>query len=185
MRILGKTILDKDLIEIYFSQILSITGGIIAGVFLLNLINLEILAGLFILFPGLLELHGNIYGSLSARLGNLLLMGKLKDSKEKRDFIIQNIFAVLFLIIFVSFILGLIAYLFIYLIFGINNQIIILVSMISSIIGSFFEIPVTFYVTFWVYRHRLDPEDVMGPYITTMSDIISIISLVLIVKILT
>ena len=73
MRILGKTKIEKDFLEISFSQLLSITGGVIAGTFLVSLIdNFGLISGLFILFPGLLELHGNIYGSLSARLGNLL-----------------------------------------------------------------------------------------------------------------
>lgn len=185
MKILGKKRIDKDLVEISFSELLSVTGGIIGGVFLVGLLeNFSLVAGLFILFPGLLEMHGNIYGSLSARLSNLLLLGKLNDKRERNYFIRQNIIASFFLVLFISFILGLISYLFIYLVFGVNNAIIIYVSVLSSILGSFVEVPLTIYTTFWFYRHKFDPEDVMGPYVTTLGDIISIVSLVVVIGVL-
>ena len=181
MKILGKRKIDKDFLEISISELFSITGGVIAGLFLAKIINnIGLLGGLFILFPGLLELHGNIYGSLSARLGNLLLLGKLKKKGELKYFLKENIIAVLFLIIFVSFILGLIAYLSIYLFFGINNYSIIFIAVLSSLISSVFEIPLTTYTTLWIFRHKLDPEDIMGPYVTTVGDIISILSLMLV-----
>lgn len=181
MRILGKSTIDKEFEEIYFSEFLAITGGIIGGTLLSSLSNsFSLIAGLFILFPGLLELHGNIYGSLSARLSNLLLLGKLKDKREKRYFIKQNILATFLLLFFVSFVLGLISYLFVYFILGTDNPVLILISLFSSILSSFIEIPLTIYMTFWTFRHNLDPEDIMGPYVTTLGDIISILSLVII-----
>ncbi len=182
MRIIGKTKSDKDFFEIFLSQLLSITGGVIAGTFLLKLIdNIGFLSGFFILFPGLLEMHGNIYGSLSARLGNLLILGELKN---KKLFILENVKAVLFLSFIVSFILGLITYLFVYFVFGVDSKIIILISVLSSLFSSIFEIPLTIYFTFLVFKHNLDPEDIMGPYVTTFGDLISIISLILVTYIL-
>lgn len=181
MRILGKTTIDKEFEEIYFSEFLAITGGVIGGTLLVGLSDsFSLIAGLFILFPGLLEMHGNIYGSLSARISNLLLLGKIKDKKEIRYFIKQNILATFFLLFFVSFVLGLVSYLFVYFILGINNPILILISLFSSILSSFIEIPLTIYTTFWTFKHKLDPEDIMGPYVTTLGDIISILSLVFI-----
>ena len=181
MKILGKTKIEKDFLEISFSQLLSITGGVIAGTFLVSLIdNFGLISGLFILFPGLLELHGNIYGSLSARLGNLLLLNELKDKKDLKHFLKHNIPAVLFLVFFVSLVLGLVSYAFVYFIFDISNQAIVLISVLSSLLSSFFEIPLTIGTTLWVYRKGLDPEDIMGPYVTTLGDIISIISITII-----
>ncbi len=185
MKILGKKRIDKDFLEISFSELLAMTGGIIGGTFLAGLVdNISLIAGLFILFPGLLEMHGNIYGSLSARLSNLLLLGKLKDKKSKWYFIRQNVFASFFLILFISFILGLISYFFIYFVFNVNNFLIIYVSVLSSLLGSLIEIPMTIYTTFWFYKHNFDPEDIMGPYVTTLGDIISIISLILVMGVL-
>ncbi|MBI2671907.1 magnesium transporter [Candidatus Woesearchaeota archaeon] len=186
MRILGKSKrIDKDFLEISLSELVSITGGIIAGLFLLNITkSLDTLLGLFILFPGLLEMHGNIYGSLSARLSTLLWSGKLKLKEERNKFIRENVFAVLFLVLAVSFALGVIAYLFVLIAFKTSSFLIIIVSVLSSLIGSLIEVPLTIYTTFWFFKHNFDPEDIMGPYVTTIGDIISIISIVIVVKIL-
>ncbi|MEK6937013.1 MAG: magnesium transporter [Nanoarchaeota archaeon] len=185
MRILGKTTIDKEFEEIYFSEFLAVTGGIIGGTLLLGLTeSFNLIAGLFILFPGLLEMHGNIYGSLSARLSNLLLLGKLKKKEEISYFIKENVLASFFLLFFVSFVLGLISYLFVYFFLGTSNPVLILISLFSSILSSFIEIPMTIYTTFWIFKHKLDPEDIMGPYVTTFGDIISILSLVIITGVL-
>ena len=181
MKTLGKKRIDKDFLEISFSELLAMTGGIIGGTFLLGLIdNISLVVGLFILFPGLLEMHGNIYGSLSARLSNLLLLKKLKEKRDRRYFIRQNVLASFFLILFISFVLGLISYFFIYFVFDVNNPVIIYVAVLSSLLGSLVEIPLTIYATFWFYKHSFDPEDIMGPYVTTLGDIISIVSLILV-----
>lgn len=181
MKILGKTTVDQEFEDIYFSEILAITAGIIGGIFLAKLSdNIGLTAGLFILLPGLLEMQGNIYGSLSARVSNLLLIGKLNDKKEIRYHIRQNVLASLFLILFISFVLGLISYLFIYFFSGLHNPKIIFISVLSSFLSSVLEIPFTIYMAFWLYKHKFDPEDIMGPYVTTLADTISIISLVIV-----
>jgi cation transporter-like permease len=46
------------------------------------------------------------------------------------------------------------------------------------------EIPLTIYTTIWLFKHKFDPEDIMGPYVTTLGDIISILSIVLVVTLL-
>ena len=72
MKIIGKKrekVIDKDFFEISVSELISVTGGIIAGIFLLGLIDkLSLIPGLLILLPGFLEMHGNISGSLTGRL---------------------------------------------------------------------------------------------------------------------
>jgi|SRR3989344_8753110 len=185
MKVLGKTKTEKDFIEIFLSEILSITAGVIAGIFLAGITEkIELIAGLFILFPGLLEMHGNIYGSLSARFGNFLLLGNLNNKYKLKSFVKENVFASIFLILIVSFFLGLTAYLFTFFVFGVENKIIILVSVLSSFISSIIEIPLTIYTTLWLFKHNLDPEDIMGPYVTSIGDIISILSIVIMVGVL-
>jgi len=186
MKILGKSKrIDKDFLEISLSELISITGGVIAGLFLLNITkSFDTLLGLFILFPGLLEMHGNIYGSLSARISTSLWSGRLKLKEDRNKFIRENIFAALFLVLGVSFVLGVISYLFILITFKASSFSIIIVSVLSSLIGSLIEIPLTIYTTFWLFKHNFDPDDIMGPYVTTIGDIISVISIVIVVKML-
>lgn len=185
MQLFGRKKLHEDIKEIFLAELISVTGGVIAGTFLFNLIhNIGVLIGLFILYPGLLEMNGNLYASLSARLSNLLILGKMNIRKDKVKFIIRNVTAVSFLTLVVSFTLGLIIYLFSYFFFHANNFIIIPFTVVSSLISAIIQIPLTILVTLWVFKHKFDPENIMGPDITTFSDIITIISLLITAKIL-
>ena len=37
----------------------------------------------------------------------------------------------------------------------------------------------TIFATFWFYKHKIDPDNVMGPFATTTGDIIGVASLLL------
>ena len=103
MKILGKRVIDKDFKEIFTSEFFSVTGGLLAGIFLLVLVNkLELIPGLFILLPGFLEMHGNIFGSLAARLGALLHTKHIKPKFEHNKILYINIFSSILLLIIVS-----------------------------------------------------------------------------------
>ena len=185
MKILGKRLIDKDFREIFTSHFISITGGIIAGTFLLGVVNkLEMLPGLFILLPSFLEMHGNIFGSLAARLGTLLHTKHIKPKLRHNKLLSTNIWASVWLTLIVSLFLGTIAYLISFFVFGENNPILILIAIIAAIIALVIELPITVITTFWFFKHGYDPDDVMGPYITTMGDIISMVSLFIVVAVI-
>lgn len=188
MRIVGKSkkrILDKDIKEIFSAEIISITLSIFAGILLVVVIEkLYLIPALLILLPGFLELKGNIAGSLSARLGTALHTKKIKPEIKFTSFIKQNILADLFLTIVVSLVLGLIAYGVTYIIFKISNPEIILVSLIAALLAMIVLVPLTFFSSFWLFKHHYDPDDIMGPYVTHIGDVISILSLLLVVMLL-
>ncbi len=179
MRIIGKSkkhIIDKDLEEIFTAEIVSITIGIMAGLFLIKVVEkLYLVPALLILLPGFLELKGNIVGSLGARLGTALHTKKIKIGIS--DFLKQSIIADIFLAVFTSLILGVIAFFATYLIFGIKNPGIILISLLAAVLAIVITIPLTILGTFWLYKHGYDPDDIMGPYITSVGDIVSVIAL--------
>src|SRR3989344_3032164 len=185
MKLFSKKKLHEDAIEISLSEFISVTGGVIAGIFLLDLLqNVDLLFGLLILYPGLLEMNGNIYSSLAARLSNLLLLEKIKTKHDLKDFILKNIFAVFFLSLVVSLILGLIVYFFVYFVLHTNNLSLVYTAVLSSLFCTIIQFPLTIYTTMLVYKHKLDPENIMGPDITTISDIISVVSLIIAIKVL-
>jgi len=178
MKILGKGVIDKDFREIFSSEVISLTGGVIAGTFLLGLVDkLELVPGLFILLPGFLEMHGNIFGSLGARLGTLLHTKHIKPKFEHNKILLINIFASILLLLVVSLFLGFVAYILNALIFDTYAPILIYIAIIAAIIALLVEMPLTIAATFWLFKKGYDPDDIMGPYITTMGDIISIVSL--------
>ena len=181
MAILGKKrekVIDKDFFEISFSELISVTGGIIAGIFLLGLIDK------LSLIPGLLILHGNISGSLAGRLSTALYTKKIKPKFTKSKFLTDNILATIFLVLVVSLVLGIVAYLAVYFFSNINDIRVLYIALFAAVLTIILEIPITILSTFWLFRHKYDLDDIMGPYVTTLGDIISILSLFLAAAIL-
>ena len=168
----------KDAKEIAASEIFSMTGGLLAGLMLTFVTDkLSLVPGLLILIPGFLEMRGNISGSLSARLSAGLFVGSLKPRLEKNPILRHNILASFTLVIALSFSLGLVATGAFYIFFGKFNFDLIFVALVAGILSNVIEIPLTIATTFYLFRHGHDPNNIMGPYITTTGDIISIISL--------
>ena len=171
-------IFDKNFSEIFSFQIVSIIGGLITGTVLALYTNkLLIIPGMLILLPGFLEMRGNISGSLAARLSSGLFLGvvKKKHSKVVRG----NLIASFLLAVITGLALGLIAFLFDLFIFEIYVSEIIFVPLIASVIASSVEIPVTLFSTFYWFKKGHDPNNIMGPFITAMGDVVSTISLLI------
>ncbi len=161
-------------------EIISVTGGVFAGFLLaLSIGRIELLPGLLILLPGFLEMRGNISGSLSARLSAALFMKYTKPSMKDNFVLRENVISSAILAVIVSFLLGIFAFLVSLYIFGIFSPLLIFVALFAGLISNVIEIPFTVYFTFWLFRHGHDPNNVMGPYLTTIGDIVSIASILL------
>ncbi len=170
----------RDVKEILPVEIASITVGLIAGTMLSFAVgNIYLIPGLLILLPGFLEMRGNISGSLSARLSAGLLLGAIKPKIGRSKIMIGNIVASFALVVMVSLLLGAISYFASSFLFGISDAKIILISVMAALLSNIIEIPVAIYATFWLFRRGHDPNNTMGPYITAMGDVLSILSLML------
>jgi mgtE-like transporter len=169
---------SKDFREILTAELLSVSGGLVAGTMLSFAVNkIYLIPGLLILLPGFLEMRGNISGSLSARLSAGLLLGVIKPKIRSSKIINGNIIASFVLVVILSLFLGIVAYATSYYFFGVYSLKIILVSIVAGMLSNLVEIPLTVATTFWLFSKGHDPNNVMGPYITTTGDIISIVSL--------
>jgi len=167
----------KEFLEILSSQLVAITGGVIAGTLLAVFTDkLFIIPGLLIILPGYLELKGAIAGSLASRIGTELHTKRIRPNK-KSVLIKENEQASLILILFVSMILGIATYMITFFLFGQNHPKLILVPMLASLVSSVFLFPITVKMAIWLYKHHHDPDNVMGPWIMSFGDIESIIAL--------
>jgi mgtE-like transporter len=126
-----------------------------------------------------MEMRGNISGSLSARLTSGLFVGVMKYRHERQNVIKGNIFGAMALVIAVSLALGVFAYLLGNFAFGVARPEIILVALIAGLLSNLIEVPLTIITTLWLFRHGHDPSNIMGPYVTTIGDVISILSLLI------
>ncbi len=167
-----------DFKQILIAELLSITGGLIAGVLLAFATDrLALIPGILILMPGFLEMRGSISGSLSARISSGLWLGVVRPRLRHNRILKGNLLAATGLAVMVSGVLGLIAWLTTLTFFGVNMPAIIAIALIAGILSNVIEAPITALTTLWLFRHGLDPNDIMGPYITTIGDIVSVISL--------
>lgn len=175
----------SDFKEISAGQFLSITGGLIAGILLAYLKEeLLLVPGLLVLIPGFLEMRGSISGSLSSRLSSALHIGHITPKTENTPFLRENILAAFTLSLTTSIMLGLVSISATYIYFGVFYAKLILIALIAAIISNIILIPSTVYLCFWLFRKGHDPDNVMGPYVTTMGDVVSMLSLFLAVAVI-
>lgn len=171
--------------EIFFSQLISITFGLSAGTILaIYTDKLLLIPGMLILLPGFLEMRGNISGSLASRISSGLFLGVIKTNKIKTHLIKGNIFASLLLALIISIVLGIIALLFNYIIIEKLVFDIILISVVAGVLSNIIEIPLTILTTFYFFKRGHDPNNIMGPFVTSTGDISSILSLLIAVVII-
>ncbi|MBI4175996.1 MAG: magnesium transporter [Candidatus Aenigmarchaeota archaeon] len=175
----------SDFREILFAEIISVTGGLFAG-FLLALTTdrFYLIPGLLILIPGFLEMRGSISGSLAARLSSGMILGATKPEFAHNRIMKGNVIAAILLALAVSLMLGVIAFGLSWLVFGKAIISIILISVLAGLLSNIIEIPVTIATTFWLFRKGYDPNNIMGPYVTTVGDIVSILSLLIAIMII-
>ena len=167
----------KDFDEIVTAEMASTTGGLAAGTLLAFITNqIELIPALLIFLPGFLEMRGNISGSLSARLSSALFLGAARPRVKKNRILKGNVIAAMLLVLVVSVILGSVAFFANWVFFGIFDYRIIAIALIAGILSNVVEVPVAVLTTFWLFRHGHDPNNIMGPYVTTTGDISSIIS---------
>ena len=171
--------------EILFAEFISVTGGIIAGLGLSMFIDKIIVhPGAFILIPGLLEMRGNISGTMAARLSSALHTHRLNPEITHSKIIRDNSIASFTLALIVGFILGIVAFIATNLVFGIAHYQLIAISVIAAFLSTLFMLPLTTLAVFWLFKHGFDPDDIMGPYVTTIGDIIMIVALYVAVSII-
>lgn len=170
--------ISSDFKEISAGQFVSITGGLIAGIFLAYIKDdLLLIPGLLILIPGFLEMRGSLSGSLSSRFSSALHMGYIKPHIANTRFIRENILSSTLLALFVGVILAIVSLIATYIYFDVIYLKIIYIAVIATVLSDIIIIPLTIWTCFWIFRHNHDPDNMMGPYSTTVGDVVSMVSL--------
>jgi mgtE-like transporter len=177
--------LGKDFNEILSSQILCVIIDLAAGTIIAVYTNkILLIPGMLIMLPGFLEMRGNISGTLACRLSSGLFLGVVKPDKYNTRITRGNLVASFLMVIVLTFILGSIAFLFSFFVFQIYTLKIIILPVIAGIIANAIEIPLTLYMTFYLFRKGHDPNNIMGTFVTSTGDITSIVSLLITILII-
>jgi len=165
--------------DIFYSQAISLIGGMIAGIVLaLYTDKLLLIPGMLILLPGFLEMRGSISGSFASRISSGLFVGVIRPQTHHLTKLFKgNIAASFVLAILVSLLLGIIAFIFNYFTLRVVTLQLIYIPLIAGVIANAIEIPLTLFFTLYFFRKGHDPNNIIGPFITSMVDISSIIAL--------
>ena len=54
-----------------------------------------------------------------------------------------------------------------------------MIPLIAGIIANTIEIPLTLFTTLYLFKKGYDPNNIMGPFVTSTGDIISILSILI------
>lgn len=157
---------------------LSLIFDLIAGIFLgANFEKLMLkYPVILIVIPGLMGLRGNVFGALGSRISTSLYLGSSLPSMRD-EYISKNVFfsvwAATIPAIILLFIAG-IKFFDLDLLF-ISTQIVIDSSILISAILGF----LTALIVIHSFKRGFDPDNLVGPAITTFADLVSIPSIVL------
>lgn len=167
---------SKYIPEIILGQLISISGGLIAGL-LLSLFrhSFEPVVGFLILLPGVIDGVGNIQGSLSARLNHTVLRWpSLHDSRQAWW---NNYTASIALGGFLGLALGIMAILMTFFIYGQLNINLLMISLVSCLIVNTLLTYFIGWLTDYLRDRGHNPDNVMGPILTSLADVVGIVIL--------
>ncbi len=149
--------------DIILSESLSIITGVLAGAVLVSVRN-EILRypSILIALPGLLQMRGSVGGILASKMGTELHLGTMNKKKLFR-MIASNILS--------SFIASLVVSS-ITIPFS-NDLKPFFVVFLAGFLSSIVEIPLIVIPEEKLFKKGIDPDSVMGPYLTSIDDLIT------------
>ena len=172
-----KKVIQNILLQAMPVVILTSIGELFAGSILGKMHQkLDLIPGLIILVPAVMDLRGNIGTALGSRLSASLHLGLIKSRFSLNHFNVNNISAGFSLSLSVSVIIGIFARIACH-IFGLPSIPLVnllLIALIASFLSSTLIIPFTVGLTYYAYNRKLDPDNIVAPIIGMAGDIITV-----------
>jgi len=169
------------------SEVLSISGGTVAGLGLAKITGtLEAFPGMIIMVPGFMALRGNILGALAARIGTALHTGLIEPKIVFDKRVKLNILISLILSTFVNMMIGIFSYLSC-IIMQVEGAVLWKLALLGAISGAVASIlvgPFVIFLSIIIFKKGVDPDNVMGPIVTSIGDITAVISLFLVAQLI-
>lgn len=164
--------------------LVSLVAGLFAGTVLGSETmrsGIEEVPGLLILLPAFLATRGGVYGSLGARLSSGLHQGLLDPQFDLTDQRLRNATVASFLNgMIVSVFIAVVAFV-VLLALGRTGSLLELVAImaIAGFLSAILMLSVLIPVLFVGYRRGLDPDNLIGPVVTTLGDVFGVVFLLI------
>ena len=150
-------------------------GGLFAGRSAILLGDLQqFLAWVFLIYPLLLTVRGDINGILSGKLGTALHLGSIKPSWKKNTSRFHQLVGFIFLLSFYDAILvGFVSTLLGFLLnITINLLEVMIISVTTFVMGSIISLILTSSLTFFIFKRKGDPDVYVYPIMSSINDIL-------------
>jgi len=161
--------------------IISLVAGLFAGTILGSepmRDGIERVPGILVLLPAFLATRGGVYGSLGARLSSGLHQGVIEPRFALDRRLSNAIIASFINGMVVSVFIAVVAFLVLWTVAGGGNLLqLIGIMVVAGLLSAILMLSTLITVVFVGYRRGLDPDNIVGPLVTTLGDVFGIVFL--------
>ncbi len=164
-----------------------IISGLFAGVVLASMEDaLSALPGLLVLIPPLLGMRGSIAGAFGSRLGSALHQGIIKPDLRGDENLVHSVIASLGEGATMAVVIAFLAYA---MTLALGRECIGIVSLATVsltvwALSAFILIGLVMIFAFTIFKHGIDPDNVMGPMVTSAGDVLTVLAFFIAVRII-
>ncbi len=151
-------------------------GGLFAGLVLEELVeSIQRFPGLFVMIPVFLATRGNVYGALGGRIASGLHQGLIEPRFDWSDRLVNAVLASFINGIGISVVIGFLTW--VVLEWVLRWEAVAALSelvgimLVAGVLTSFVMIAGLLAIIFAGYRYGYDPDNLVGPIVTTLGDI--------------
>ncbi|MCU4752607.1 magnesium transporter [Halobacteria archaeon AArc-curdl1] len=171
-----------EALEIYRRALPVVLVSLVAGLFAGTILGsetmrngIEQVPGILVLLPAFLATRGGVYGSLGARLSSGLHQGLIEPEFTLDERLSNAVIASFINGMVVSVFIAVIAFA-VLAITGSSGNLLQLVGimLISGFLSALLMLSVLVTVVFVGYRRGLDPDNIVGPLVTTLGDVFGV-----------
>ncbi|WP_255194099.1 magnesium transporter [Natronobeatus ordinarius] len=154
--------------------LIALGGGLFAGLVLESILeSVERFPGLLVMVPVFLATRGNVYGALGGRISSGLHQGLIPPQFERNDRLLNAVLASFINGIGISIVIGVITWV---ALLAIGWDVAALyelvgIMLISGVLTSVVLIFGLLLLIFAGYKRGYDPDNLVGPIVTTLGDI--------------
>ncbi len=161
--------------------VVSLVAGLFAGTILGSETmreGIESVPGILLLLPAFLATRGGVYGSLGARLSSGLHQGLLEPrfafEGRLRNAVIASFINGMVVSVFIAVVTFVVLF-----VFGGTGSLLQLVGImvVAGLLSAILMLSVLISVLFVGYRRGLDPDNLIGPVVTTLGDVFGVVFL--------
>lgn len=174
-------------VDVYRQALPVISVSLVAGLFAGTILGSEVMRegiesvpGILVLLPAFLATRGGVYGSLGARLSSGLHQGVIEPRFTLDQRLSNAVIASFINGMAISVFIAVVAFLVVWIVAAGGNLLQLLgIMIIAGFLSAILMLTALVTVVFLGYRQGLDPDNIVGPLVTTLGDVFGVVFLLI------